>query len=128
MKFLEEIYKLRNKGYNCDSNIAIYEKGKELNLDIEIGDNFNWCITPDCSKEQAIVFNKELLTLFNLMNIEYNKEIEQEMINLQPDDTFELILEDNSGKYKTTIYLAHLDIRNSNCLECWIDFNNLTKI
>lgn len=126
MKFLEKVYeasKLERKA----SNIVIYKAGTELNLKIEIGDNFNWCEYSD-EQEQAISLDSNLIELFKLKNIDYNEDIASDFFNLSPNESFETYIKDESGVYQITIYVGHLDVQGVSCLNYWIDFTDMKKV
>lgn len=126
MKFLEKVYeasKLERKA----SNVEIYKAGTELNLKIEIGDNFNWCESSD-EQEQAISLDSNLIELFKLKNIDYNEDIASDFFNLAPNESFETYIKDESGVYRIAIYVGHLDVQGVGCLNYWIDFNDMKKV
>ena len=126
MIFLEEVYKA-SKLDLMGSNVKVYKAGKDLNLNIEMGNNFNWCESGD-EEEQAISLDENLIELFKLKDIEYSDKIESDFFNLAPNESFETYLKDESGTYSVTVYIGHLDVDGISCLNHWIDFNNIVKL
>ena len=125
MKFLEKVYeasKLERKA----SNVEIYKAGAEFNLKIEVGDNFNWCEASD-EQEQAVSLDSNLIELFKRKNISYNEEINSDLFNLAPNDSFDTYISDESGSYRITIYVGLLDVLGVGTLNYWIDFNDMKK-
>lgn len=125
--FLETVYKASLKELK-GANIEIKRAGIELGLNIEIGDNFNWCITDEDVQEQAVHINKDFLKLLKSKSVQYPDTLDEDFLDIGPDDLLDIRFTDDSGTYLTTLYVGMLDVGGTSCLNYWIDFNNIEKV
>lgn len=126
MSFLEEIYEASKKELK-GANIVIERAGIELGLNIEIGSNRNWCLSEDDIEEQAVHANEELIKLLDEKSVSYSDCLKEDFLNIGPDDEVNIYLTDESGTYIVVLYVGHLDVGNTSCLNYWIDFNGIAK-
>ena len=122
MSFLRNIY----NASNLQANKEVQKIGKDLGLNILIGDNFNWCNEDEEHlKEEGVLVNENLIILLEKQGIEFSDALKEDFLFMKEGEELDIYLSDESGVYSTNIFLDYLDINGAQNLDVWLDFNNL---
>ena len=127
MSFLKEIYNTSGG----QANKKVQSIARELNIELLIGDNYNWVDKEDEHYEhlieEAVLIDKNLATLLENKGIQFSKILKEDFIDIKEGEEAEVYFKDNSGLYFLNIKVDYLDINGVSNLEAWIDFNQLCK-
>lgn len=122
MSFLRNIY----NASNLQANKEVQKIGKDLGLNILIGDNFNWCNEDEEHlKEEGVLVNENLIILLEKQGIEFSDALKEDFLFMKEGEELDIYLSDESGVYSTNIFVDYLDINGTQNLDTWLDFNNL---
>lgn len=120
MSFLKEIFHSEN------ANQKVKEYAKSMNIDILVGDNFNWLNDEDENlKEEGVFLNENFITFLEEKGIECSDIIKEDFRNTREGEDIEVYLKDESGVYYATMVTEYYDIDGVSNFGEWIDFNNL---
>lgn len=119
--FLKEIC------HSTNANQKVKEMAKLLDIELSIGNNFNWIDDEDEHlKEEGIFVDENLILFLEKNGIEFSDEIKCNIEITKEDGTqIDVYLKDKSGLYSTNLFTEYYDVDGISNFGDWIDFNNL---
>lgn len=119
--FLKEIC------HSINANQKVKEMAKLLDIELSIGNNFNWIDDEDEHlKEEGIFVDENLILFLEKNGIEFSDEIKCNIEITKEDGTqIDVYLKDKSGLYYTNLFTEYYDVDGISNFGDWIDFNNL---
>lgn len=119
--FLKEIC------HSTNANQKVKEMAKLLDIELSIGNNFNWIDDEDEHlKEEGIFVDENLILFLEKNGIEFSDEIKCNIEITKEDGTqIDVYLKDKSGLYYTNLFTEYYDVDGISNFGDWIDFNNL---
>lgn len=119
--FLKEIC------HSTSANQKVKEMAKLLDIELSIGNNFNWIDDEDEHlKEEGIFVDENLILFLEKNGIEFSDEIKCNIEITKEDGTqIDVYLKDKSGLYSTNLFTEYYDVDGISNFGDWIDFNNL---